>query len=807
MDKKMPTTNKIKQMKNICLILLLLFFYTLTSYGQQPRYSRVILHAGKGQLKAIAALGLPMEGYFAGDGYVCELSADELLKLRNNGIQYTVVIDDVSAFYVNQNDKFKGHPELLKAKSSTCNVTKYNTPAGFSLGSMGGFYTYNEMLANLDSMYLHYPLLITQRHVIDTINTIEGHPMYWVRISNNPIVEQNKPRVLYTGLIHAREPASMQQLIYYMYYLLENYNVNPDITNIINHFELYFIPCLNPDGYLYNESTNPLGGGMWRKNRRDDGGGHFGIDLNRNFGYKWGIDNQGSSNDPSLDTYRGTCSFSEPESRLVASFCHNHTCDIALNYHTYSNFLLYPFGYQENLLTPDSMTYKKMAQILTTENKYAYGDSYQLLDYVSNGDSNDWMYGDDVSKPRIFSLTPEVGSPAFGFWPAMNQIEMICKDNIYQNMYAAFLTGKFARLTDESHKIIFTHHGFFKYNIQNVGLDSAANFTVSIVPLSANIQMVGNPKSYNQLTHLQSLNDSIAFTLDIATQHADTVKYLLVMDNGAFTKSDTIIKIFGNEVTLFSDNCCNTFNWSTTGWGTTTSDFTSAPSSITDSPIGGYQTSAISDITLMPYVNLSGALYAELSFQTKFDVASGYDFVQILISTNFGNTWTPLCGKYTINSGITSILGQPSYEGLQKSWLLEQINLNDYIGNDYVKFKFSLVSDWMPYPKPDGFYFDDFTVKIIDSTLTSSVKDISPSQFDVEVYPNPNNNFLNITCRSNPDNKVQIRIYNATGQLVFSKENASATEKTDVSQWPEGIYMIAVDLNDDHCFYKKFIKF
>ncbi len=94
--------------------------------------------------------------------------------------------------------------------------------------------------------------------------------------------------MLYTALTHAREPASVQQLLYFMYYILENYGVDDEITDIVDNTELYFVPCVNPDGYVYNQMESPQGGGMWRKNRRNNGDGSFGVDLNRNFGYKWG---------------------------------------------------------------------------------------------------------------------------------------------------------------------------------------------------------------------------------------------------------------------------------------------------------------------------------------------------------------------------------------------------------------------------------------------------------------------------------------------------------------------------------------
>ncbi len=117
-----------------------------------------------------------------------------------------------------------------------------------------------------------------------------------VKISDNPNVNETEPEVLYTALHHAREPVGAMQMLFYMYYLLENYDNDPFIQALVDNTEMYFVPVVNPDGYVYNQTTNPNGGGMWRKNRRNNGSaGLYGSDLNRNYGYMWGYDNNGSS--------------------------------------------------------------------------------------------------------------------------------------------------------------------------------------------------------------------------------------------------------------------------------------------------------------------------------------------------------------------------------------------------------------------------------------------------------------------------------------------------------------------------------
>ena len=104
-------------------------------------------------------------------------------------------------------------------------------PGQFNYGSMGDMLTYDELLAELDSMAMLYPNLITVKQAIDTFRTHENRPIYYVKISDNPNIDESgmEDQVLYTALHHAREPVSMMQLVFYMQYLLENYGSNEQL--------------------------------------------------------------------------------------------------------------------------------------------------------------------------------------------------------------------------------------------------------------------------------------------------------------------------------------------------------------------------------------------------------------------------------------------------------------------------------------------------------------------------------------------------------------------------------------------------
>ncbi len=117
---------------------------------------------------------------------------------------------------------------------------------------------------------------------------------------------------------------------------MEGYATNPDYQYYVNNYELYFVPMVNPDGHVYVENNNYGNpNNWWRKNRRDNGNGIYGVDLNRNYSYKWGYDNIGSSGNPSSQTYRGPSPFSEPETTAIRNLMVATPFKFALDYHSY----------------------------------------------------------------------------------------------------------------------------------------------------------------------------------------------------------------------------------------------------------------------------------------------------------------------------------------------------------------------------------------------------------------------------------------------------------------------------------------
>jgi hypothetical protein len=774
-------------MKKIVILLVLAAFNTLL-YAQQ--YSKVKIYTNEHSLKEIAQLGIAVDHGIVKKGlyFITDLSDYEIQKLKNAHIPYDILIADVVKFYQERNKKAGNDDE--KQGNNNCNETgiNYPTPANFTLGSMGGFFTYAEILNHLDAMQQQFPNLITVKQPIDTFQSHEGRPVYWLKISDNPTVDENEPEILFTALHHAREPASVSQMIMFMWYLLENYAVNPEIQQMVDNTEIYFIPCINPDGYIYNETTNPNGGGMWRKNRRDNNDGTYGVDLNRNYGYMFGLDNTGSSPNTNDDTYRGPSAFSEPETQAVKYFEENHNFGICVNYHTYGNLLIYPWGYAPSIYTPDSAIYVEYAQLMTRYNHYSYGTGDQTVGYVTNGDSDDWGYGEQTTKNKVLSMTPEAGDQSDGFWPAQNRIIDVCKDNLYQNLMAVKLVGKYAKTSDITPQSLASLNGYLKFNIKRLGLDSPSTFTVSLQPISANISAVGNPKSFTNLSLLQTKTDSIAYTLNTSVQNGDIIKFLLVTDNGLYTETDTLIHVYGQGNIVLNDNATNLNNWSTTSWNVTTAQYYSPSSSITDSPNGNYGNNSYSEITFSNFIDLTNAGSATLSFWAKWSIENDYDFVEVQASADGGNSWVPLCGKYTNPGTSNQDANQPLYDGVQATWVKEEISLDDFLGFQ-ITIRFVLQSDF--FVTDDGFYFDDLMISVVNDTITT-VSSLESNNSVLSVYPNPATNVLNIS--NVKTNNLSFILYNANGQIVL-KNNIETNTSIEITNLQSGLYFYTVQKN------------
>lgn len=701
--------------KNVFAFLFIILF-SISSYADNYKQVKIFVNTPS-DVKTLIELGIHLDHFSTekDNSIITFLNDSEFSLLVSSGFNYDVLIDNWYEYYNNLPKLSEAEMRSFKERSKS----EFGVE-GFGFGSMGGFYTYQEAIAQLDSMYLNYPNLITQKFSIGT--TIEGRQIWAVKISDNPNINENEPAVGFDALIHAREPQSMMTLIYFMYYLLENYGTNPEVTYLVNNREIYCVPVFNPDGYEYNRQTNPNGGGMWRKNRRLNTGGSYGVDLNRNFSYMWGYDNVGSSSTPSAEDYRGTAPFSEPEAQAVSQFFASKNIKTHFNMHSYQDAILYPWGYI-NALTPDSLTYMEFANDMAVHNGYSVGNSYQILGYPSNGSVRDWMYGEQTAKGKVYGYTIEIGSSSDGFWPPQSRIFPIAQMNVKVNMYQAWVAGEYPSLESPNFSQQYFNPGdFVQFNpkYRNKGLTYAQNVVVTLSSLSPYASVTNDIISFDSIAARGSVISSSSLGFTIAPNAPAEHKLNLLLSasiNGSVIRKDTVKLIVGTPEYVFVDTLTNPLTYwtvtatpSTPFWEATSLTYFSSPACYTDSKNGNYANNATVMMTMTNPIDLSSYNNPKLIFWTKFDIENNWDFGQVEISTNNGSTWTPLAGNYTnLGTGSFQPNGQPLYDGAQLTWVKEEISLSG-INSNQVKLRFKLKTDGSV--QKDGWYIDDIGVLV-----------------------------------------------------------------------------------------------
>jgi murein tripeptide amidase MpaA len=314
----------------------------------------------------------------------------------------------------------------------------------------GGYRTVTEQYAHLDSVATAHPDKVS---LVTYGTSLQGRPLRAICITKLQAgdcalnVYTGKPRFLMMAAIHARELTTSEMAYRWIDYLVDNYNVDADVTMLLDTSEMWVIPVVNPDGRVIVESggNTPY---LQRKNARDTGAcanpptssNQDGVDLNRNAS----TDNYGgagTSTDPCAQTYRGTGPASEPEQSALESFFQQlfadtkgpnrndpaatNTRGVFITVHTYSNLVLLPYG--DALAAgqaPNVNELRHLAFRMSNYNNYQTGTGDEIL-YSTTGTTDDWMYGKLGVPSFTFEIGPSSGTCS-GFTPSYS-----CQDSTF----------------------------------------------------------------------------------------------------------------------------------------------------------------------------------------------------------------------------------------------------------------------------------------------------------------------------------------------------------------------------------------
>ncbi len=307
----------------------------------------------------------------------------------------------------------------------------------------GQYHSYNEVVQILRNFVTNYPSLC----MLDSIGlSHEGYWIYALKVSDNPQVEEDaEPGVLFDGLHHAREWATIETMLFYADTLTSGYGSDPQITALVDNNEIWIIPIVNVDGYRYDYP----GQNMWRKCRKMYLG-YRGTDPNRNYNGALNEDPHGDwgsvpvngsiTNHPSHSTFCGAYAGWSNCISNMKDFHRTHDINANVSYHSYAEEVIWPWAYTSSKQTPDSILYTQTAQGIASR-IHRLGSGYYVASgslYPNSGTTRTWVYGMHhyVWGTSALAFTIEIGT---SFYQSTGDLDYIARENWKGALYLAEL--------------------------------------------------------------------------------------------------------------------------------------------------------------------------------------------------------------------------------------------------------------------------------------------------------------------------------------------------------------------------------
>ncbi|KAM0186722.1 hypothetical protein ACHAPI_011572 [Fusarium lateritium] len=330
------------------------------------------------------------------------VSPENLSKVKKLASDTTVLVEDVGA---------------ALAEEKTSEVYAVPSDSWFT-----AYHSYADHLQFLTDLQTSFP---TKSEIFTLGNSVQGRPLTGIHIWGSG-GKGSKPAIVFHGTVHAREWIATMTAEYMAYQLLTKYSTDTAVKAIVDKFDFYITPVVNPDGFVYTQTTNRL----WRKNRQTvSGNSCVGRDINRNWPYKWELTG-GASTDPCDETFKGRAAGDSPENKAIKgqidTLAAGKGITFYVDFHSYGQYILWPYGYDCSVVSPEEAALSALATRLNngikanSGNSYTTGNSCRAL-YATTGDSLDYVQG--VAKAK-YSYTIELRDKGtYGFSLPASQIQ------------------------------------------------------------------------------------------------------------------------------------------------------------------------------------------------------------------------------------------------------------------------------------------------------------------------------------------------------------------------------------------------
>lgn len=320
---------------------------------------------------------------------------------------------------------------LLSPFSNALETNQFN-PVSIDLYD---YHTYQELTDELHSLQANHSNIMSLTSIG---KTFEGRDIWMVKLSDNVNQEENEPGVLFMGAHHGNEWPGIEICLFFIQYIVEQYDNDtiPTIRETVNTTQIFLIPMVNPDGVMADTRKNcaPNHGPFGHSSSVTS----YGVNLNRNYDDPWFLAYLFPARyylpfilaDSSFN-YRGPYPFSENETKAVKNFAEAHSISISISYHSYGEFIIYPWLHTTKQ-TPDELLFRSVGENISSINHYyllVKEDRLFPLYGGTLGGSENWFY----REKGTIAFTIEVGAQQR---PTKNQtIYSLCMTHTTVHLY------------------------------------------------------------------------------------------------------------------------------------------------------------------------------------------------------------------------------------------------------------------------------------------------------------------------------------------------------------------------------------
>ena len=348
-------------------------------------------------------------------GYVVVLASEaDLAVLRRAGLR--VVADETFPY--------PARPSAVPRQ--TPRQTPQQTPKQDSAGTIPSYSCYRtveETYASAQAIVDAFPELATWTAVGQSWKKTAdtgGYDLMVLKLTTSN-VSGPKPKVFIISALHAREYTTAELTTRFAEELVDDYGIDADTTWLLDQHEVHLMLHANPDGRKKAEE-----GLYWRKNHNEnhcpagDTGEWLGVDLNRNFDFKWGL--TGSSDQACSNNFRGSEAASEPETQAITAYMQGlfpdargpeddaaapaDTSGVFLDIHSSGRLIIWPWGYTDTV-APNGTQLQTLGRKLAFFNGHTPMQAIGL--YPASGTTDAYGYGE----LGIASYTFELGTRHF----------------------------------------------------------------------------------------------------------------------------------------------------------------------------------------------------------------------------------------------------------------------------------------------------------------------------------------------------------------------------------------------------------